>query len=131
MRPPGTNHTIIYVRFHKDIDEIISSEAAKADKPRAALVASVISQYVNTLKISNKMDPDSITAESANLSALAQSYFAKLGRSDERILGKPLRVTLNVGTDSFTRSIAQALGYSIAQMRTAIMVTWAVKNHLL
>jgi hypothetical protein len=59
------------------------------------------------------------------------SFLQKKGRAIERSLGKPMRITLKSTDETNIRLAAQAIGYTITQFRTAILVSWAVDEGLL
>lgn len=131
MRTRVTDHKIIYVRFRKDLDDLISEESLKNGTPRATLVGRIMTNYIQTLSHDCKGKFGSLTRDTANLSSLSSVFFAKKGRAIERSLGKPMRITLKSTDETNIRLAAQSIGYTITQFRTAILVSWAVDEGLL
>ena len=126
-----TDSKIIYIRFRKDLDDLISQEALRTNTHKATLVGSVLTEYIRTLSSSCQGRITSLNKSSLGFSSLSSSFFVKHGRSVERVLGKPMRVTLKMVDEGNMRLAALSTGYTITQFRTAIMVTWATQNNLL
>lgn len=131
MRPRVTDSKIVYIRFRKDLDDLITKEAARTNTPKATLVGNVMTEYIRSLSSSCKGQINSLDKLSLNFSSLSSSFFVKHGRSVERVLGRPMRVTLKMVDEGNMRLAALATGHTITQFRTAIMVTWATQNNLL
>lgn len=113
MRPKALDHTIIYVRFRKDLDKVITDIAEKQNVPKATLVSRAITEILYS---NSRGDP--------LLSSHSSRYFSKIGRSLESNIGKPMRITLNKIDDNKMKLLAQRYGYTATELRTAIMVTW-------
>ena len=126
-----TDSKIIYIRFRKDLDDLISQEALRTNTHKATLVGSVLTEYIRTLSSSCQGRITSLNKTSLGFSSLSSSFFVKHGRSVERVLGKPMRVTLKMVDEGNMRLAALSTGYTITQFRTAIMVTWVTQNNLL
>ena len=131
MRPRVIDSKIIYIRFRKDLDDLIEREASQSGTPKATLVAKVMTEYIRSLSFSCHGRFNALDRASLNFSSLSSSFFVKQGRSVERALGKPMRVTLKIVDENNMRLAAMATGYTITQFRTAVMVSWACKNGLL
>ena len=131
MRPRVTDSKIIYLRFRKDLDEIITEKAKSIGRPKASVVRDAMTTYIRDLDANHHGKLDSITREDLALSPLSSSFFVKTGRAVERVLGKPMRVTLKKVDEGNMKLAALSTGYSITLFRTAIMVTWASNESLL
>ena len=131
MRPRVTDKKIVYIRFRKDLDALITKAAIDRNTPKATLVGKVMTDYITDLSDSCDGRINAVNRNSLNFSALSSSFFVKPGRSIERVLGKPMRVTLKMVDEGNMRLAALATEYTITQFRTAIMVTWAKNEGLL
>lgn len=127
-----TDNKVIYIRFRKDLDDLIAQEALRTNTHKATLVGGALTEYIRSIASSCGGKVSSIDKTSLNFSSLSSSFFVKTGRTvTGRALGKPMRVTLKMVDEGNMRLAALSTGYTITQFRTAIMVTWAVQNNLL
>ena len=131
MRQRVTDSKIIYIRFRKDLDDLITQTAIDTSIPKATLVGRVMTEYIRSLTSSCHSQFNSLSKENLTFSPLSSSFFVKHGRSDERTLGKPMRITLKKIDEGNMRLAALATRYTITQFRTAIMVTWLENEGLL
>ena len=128
MRAKVTDNTIVYIRFRKDLDDIITEAATKQGVPKATFVGNAMTEYITELFISTNGRFDSISDFSDFFSPLSSSFFAKKGRALAKNMGKPMRITLKKINENNIQLAAQCSGYTITQFRTAIMVTWLQKT---
>ena len=131
MRPPVPDSKIIFVRFQKTLDDIIEEYAKNTSTPKATVVRRAMTDYIRNLDASCQGRFDLLDKSDLAFSSLSSSFFVKPGRAIERSLGKPMRVTLKKFDEGNMRLAAASSGYSLPQFRTAIMVTWALKENLL
>ena len=131
MRPRVTDNKILYIRFRKDLDDLITRTALDRNMPKATLVGGVMSEYIRSLATAHKGQITALSRSDLKLSPLSSSFFVKHGRMVERTLGKPMRITLKKVDEGNIQLAALAAGYTITQFRTAIMVTWAENEGLL
>ena len=131
MRPVVTDNKVIYIRFRKDLDAIIEQAAIDAGIAKATLVGRVLTEYITALSTACRGNLASVSKADCNLSPLSSAFFAKKGRAVERSIGKPMRVTLKLVDERNMRMAAVSAGYSITQFRTAILVSWAVRENKL
>ena len=129
MRPRVTDNKVIYVRFRKDLDALITEAAEAAKIAKATFVGRAMTEYMQKLTTACSGRFDAVTKDQLSLSSLSSSFFVKKGRADERSLGKPMRVTLKRFDESNMRLVAQYSGYSITQFRTAIIVSHLQQNN--
>jgi hypothetical protein len=130
MRPKVTNNTIVYIRFRKDLDAIIEQVAFDYNIGKATLVRKAITEYMTEVLPSYYIDGKIINSDMYpnSLFDLSKSFFSKKGRASSKNIGKPMRVTLNKVDETNIRLLAQQLGYTVPQMRTAIVVCWLELN---
>lgn len=124
MRKKANNTKIIYVRFHKDIDNLITEQANRKDKAKASLVAEIMTEYMQDLSKNCKGNFKSVTKQQLSFPSLSSSFFMRKGRSIETKLGKPMRVTMKDIDEGNMKLAAFYSGYSITEFRTAILVKW-------
>lgn len=131
MRPRVTDSKVVYIRFRKDLDALLTQAAIDRNVPKATLVGKVMTGYIKELTVDCQGQFNSLKKPYLKFSSLSSSFFVKQGRSYERTLGKPMRVTLKMVDEGNMRLAAIATGYTITQFRTAIMVTWAKNEGIL
>ena len=124
MRPKVTDSVIVYIRFRKDLDDILAEVAIKQGVPKATLVGKAMTEFITDFSLTSQGQFDKISHYQNFLSPLSSSFFAKKGRAIAKNMGKPMRVTLKKINEHNIKLAAHYSGYSITQFRTAIMVTW-------
>lgn len=129
MRQKVTDNIIVYIRFRKDLDDIIAEAATKKGIPKATFVGNAMTEYITEISSSLGGRLDNISNYPGLLSPLSSSFFAKKGRAVAKNMGKPMRITLKKINENNIQLAAQHSGYTITQFRTAIMVTWLQNIH--
>ena len=128
MRPKATDNVIIYIRFRKDLDEIITKVAIKRGLPKATLVRKAMTEWMTEGITEGLLQFQKSSLKHNRLSSLSSVFFAKRGRAHQRNIGNPMRVTLKRVVENNIRLAAHNSGYTITEFRTAIMVTWLINN---
>ena len=124
MRRKVYDSKIIYIRFHKDIDDLMIAEANKRGKPKASLIAEILTEYIQKLTNACNGNFKTVTGKKLSFPSLSSSFFVKKGRAAESRLGSPMRVTMKDIDEGNMKLAAFHSGYSITQFRTAILVKW-------
>lgn len=113
MRKPVPGNKQVFIRFHKDIIQMIEEYAAKQNMAKATVVSKIFEQYVK---------------EPFYLSSLSAPYFIKRGRSSEKVVGKGMIVTVKKVVDNAIKIEAGKEGMRENDFRTAIVFSFLKKE---
>lgn len=124
MRPSAPDHKIVYVRFHKRIDEKITEFSEKTGMRRATAVTWIRNRYMQEL-LKNGVQPESVTEKDLGFTGIEESYFISLGRGSEgSMLGKGMQLTVDKREERTFSFIAMQCGLSSRDFLTAILVQY-------
>lgn len=80
MRNPVPENKIVFVRFHKEVYEMIEEYAKSQNKKKATVVSQILEEYISS---------------PFPLSSLSSRFFLKRGRSQTgRVISKGMNVTM-------------------------------------
>jgi hypothetical protein len=113
MRYPVPENKTIFVRFHKDLCEMIEDYAAKKEKKKATVVAEILEEYI--------LSP-------FPFSPISSMYLMKRGRSSEKVRGKGMNITLKKVIDNEIRIRAEKEEMTENEFRTYILVSFLKKE---
>ena len=124
MRPAAPEHKIVYVRFHRRVDELLEEFSVQTGMKRAAAVTWIQNRFLE--RIENTGIPiDEITEETFGFSGIEIPYFIVLGRNAEgSVLGRAMQITVDRTADRTLELFAMICNLSSRDFRTAILMQY-------
>ena len=124
MRPAAPEHKIVYVRFHRRVDELLEEFSGQTGMKRAAAVTWIQNRFLE--RIANTGIPiDAITEETFGFSGIEIPYFIVLGRNAEgSVLGRAMQITVDRTADRTLELFAMICNLSSRDFRTAILMQY-------
>ena len=124
MRPAAPEHKIVYVRFHRRVDELLEEFSGQTGMKRAAAVNWIQNRFLE--RIANTGIPiDEITEETFGFSGIEIPYFIVLGRNAEgSVLGRAMQITVDRTADRTLELFAMICNLSSRDFRTAILMQY-------
>lgn len=113
MRTPKPENKVFFVRFHKDLQEMIEEYAQEHDIKKATLTSRILEEYV---------------ASPFPLSPLACCCFIKRGRGYEKIIGKGMNITMKKISINEIRIRAESEKMKECDYRAAIIFSYLEKE---
>lgn len=114
MRKPVPENKLLFVRFHKDICEMIENYAKTQGKRKATVVSEILERYVDS---------------PFPLSPLSSLYFMKRGRSNEKVRGKGMNITIKKVIENEIRIQAEEREMKENDFRTSIIFSFFEKEN--
>lgn len=109
MRYPVPENKTIFVRFHRELDNMIREKAEKEGKKYATLITEILSSY--------SLSP-------FPLSPISSSFFIKRGRGKGKKIGKGINITMKKVIWNDIRIRGEKEGMKENEMWTSILYTF-------
>ncbi|MCQ2420986.1 MAG: hypothetical protein MJ118_07600 [Clostridia bacterium] len=123
MRTAVPEHKIVYIRFHKRIDALLTEFAAKTGMKRAAAVVWIQRRYLE--KLLETVKAEDITVDDLGLSGIEEPYFIALGSGREgSMLGRGMQLTVDKSEERVLNFIAMQCDMSSRDLRTTMLVQY-------
>lgn len=113
MRKPTPENIVFFIRFHKEIDEMIEERAKEENKRKSSLVSEILSSYIES--------PFSLSPSSS-------PFFLKRGRGREKVIGKGMNITLKKVVRNEIRIRGEKEGMKESEMMTSILFSYLKKK---
>ena len=109
MRMPVPENKQVFVRFHKDLCERIEDYANEVGKKKATVVTEILEKYIQS---------------PFPLSPISSMYLMRRGRSNEKVKGKGMNITIKKVIDNEIRIRAEREGMAENEFRTYILASF-------
>ncbi len=113
MRKPVPENKIIFLRFHKELCEMIDEYAKRKEKRKATVVSEIFEEYISS---------------PFPLSPISSMYFVKRGRGNEKITGKGMNITIKKVVDNEIKIQAEKKEMKENDFRTSIIFSFLEKE---
>ena len=124
MRPAAPEHKIVYVRFHRRVDELIEEFSKQTGMKRAAAVTWIQNRFLERIA-GTGIPMDEITEDTFGFSGIEIPYFIALGRNAEgSVLGRAMQITVDRTADRTLELLAMNCNLSSRDFRTAILMQY-------
>ena len=113
MRMPVPENKQVFVRFHKDLCSQIEEYAIQNGKKKATVVAEILEEYIRS---------------PFPLSPISSMFLMRRGRSNEKVKGKGMNITIKKVVDNEIRIRAEREEMTENEFRTYILASFLEKE---